>query len=83
MTQKWNLQDIRPIEPRTSRRSVETINNLSPKQRNLKNASADQGNSDLEILGNVAIIDGAKKKSLAIINCHFYFYHCSGNRIWN
>ena len=73
MTQKWNLQDIRPIEPRTSRRSVETINNLSPKQRNLKNASADQGNSDLEILGNVAIIDGAKKSRWQLLIAIFIF----------
>jgi len=60
MTQKWNLQDIRPIEPRPSRRSVEARNNSSSISHNSKNESADQNNSDLEILDNVAIIDGSK-----------------------
>jgi len=78
MTQKWNLQDIRPIEPRTRRRTVEAENNLSTRSLNSKSESADQNNLDLEILDNVPVIDGVKKSRWQLFIAIFIFISVVG-----
>lgn len=68
MTQKWNLQDIRPPENRTSRRqSQPTLTRPTETQHQVSRVSKEE-------IPNVVIIDGNKKKKYKFVTAFSAFF---------
>ena len=77
MTQKWNLQDIRPAQPR-KRPTTE-----APKRRPMEEKPASRPPEEREHIPNIIIEDGTKKKKRPICTIYcsvFCDYRCS---CWN
>jgi hypothetical protein len=60
MTQKWNLQDIRPAQPRKRRVTTEDVVEVTPRPAEMPREEAEEGMS-------IKIVDGNKKKSKSLI----------------
>jgi hypothetical protein len=60
MTQKWNLQDIRPAQPRKRRITTEDVVEVAPKPTQLPREEAEEEMS-------IKIVDGNKKKSKSLV----------------
>lgn len=77
MAQKWNLQDIRPVEPR--RRSLEPAP-VEPLRRPISTNVVDTANSD-ESDGAIIISDGRTRKRRLLLVAFLIFFGIIGSAI--
>jgi hypothetical protein len=78
MTQKWNLQDIRPAQPRKER-SVQR--GESPQRKRPIPQKERESREDLEDSSNITIIDGNKKKRKTLLYALTIFFVVVGGGV--
>lgn len=78
MTQKWNLQDIRPVEPRQRRRSS-TVKHSDPSGQS--DVIDTKNGSEFEVLPSISINDGKKKSPRQLFVAIFIFVAVVGTGI--